>query len=307
MKINYKFNKDSEARTCNVDSIELIVKTEATYKELSFEEVIEVLKNDSEFTDDIEELTKTTDLIELVSLLDTKGYDYDFWLDGRDLEKAYEWGIGTMKFGDTGHFEFELTRSYDYTEVEYVSAFIQDKSVTKEAKTFTCPNELKEYINSLEGKIKFVGKSSIDDVLIKEWLGEWEEYEVFNRDYKEEYDIGYNSDLVYLNIDDLSFYRKPIEVLLTDEDIIEINKLITDMNLHYPYKDFHIEELTNSYYCEIVIRYKDYSTKSIIFDETKEYLTREDLVFYEKIKILKNPKIKLGSPKLNSNWKFKNK
>lgn len=38
----------------------------------------------------------------------------------------------------------------------------------------TSPQQLKDYINTIQESIEFIAESSIYDVLMKEWIGEWE-------------------------------------------------------------------------------------------------------------------------------------
>jgi hypothetical protein len=39
---------------------------------------------------------------------------------------------------------------------------------------YTSQQQLKDYINIIQEPIEFIAESSIDDVLMKEWIGEWE-------------------------------------------------------------------------------------------------------------------------------------
>ena len=49
-----------------------------------------------------------------------------------------------------------------------------ESTYKSEIKQFTSPQQLKDYINTIDELIEFIAKSSIDDVLMKEWIGEWE-------------------------------------------------------------------------------------------------------------------------------------
>lgn len=58
--------------------------------------------------------------------------------------------------------------------------FADDKNETVilkgiiQTKSFTSQQQLKDYINTVQEPIEFIIESSIDDVLMKEWIGEWE-------------------------------------------------------------------------------------------------------------------------------------
>lgn len=43
-----------------------------------------------------------------------------------------------------------------------------------ETKTFTSQQKLKSYINTIQEPIEFIAESDIDQVLMKEWINEWE-------------------------------------------------------------------------------------------------------------------------------------
>ncbi len=38
---------------------------------------------------------------------------------------------------------------------------------------YRTPQQLKDYISTIQEPIEFIAESSIDDVLIKEWIGKW--------------------------------------------------------------------------------------------------------------------------------------
>jgi hypothetical protein len=59
-------------------------------------------------------------------------------------------------------------------EQERVNYKEPEKVEIKYDKQFTSQQELKDYINSIQEPIEFISESSIDDVLMKEWIGEWD-------------------------------------------------------------------------------------------------------------------------------------
>jgi len=80
--------------------------------------------------------------------------------------------------------EKRMWKSYSFPGKVYdpYSAFLLEKNkdveIEKEKITyslkFTSQKELKNYINTIQKPIEFISESSIDDVLMKEWIGEWE-------------------------------------------------------------------------------------------------------------------------------------
>lgn len=58
--------------------------------------------------------------------------------------------------------------------VNYLLLFIDAGNPVKTARKFETELELKDYINSIQEPIEFITESDIDQVLMKEWIGEWE-------------------------------------------------------------------------------------------------------------------------------------
>jgi hypothetical protein len=80
--------------------------------------------------------------------------------------------------------EKRMWKSYSFPGKVYdpYSAFLLEKNkdveIEKEKITyslkFTSQQELKDYINTIQEPIEFIAESDIDQVLMKEWIGEWE-------------------------------------------------------------------------------------------------------------------------------------
>jgi hypothetical protein len=80
--------------------------------------------------------------------------------------------------------EKRMWKSYSFPGKVYdpYSAFLLEKNkdveIEKEKITyslkFTSQKELKNYINTIQKPIEFIAESSIDDVLMKEWIADWD-------------------------------------------------------------------------------------------------------------------------------------
>jgi hypothetical protein len=146
MTIKYKFNKSSEARDCVIESVELqeekrieIEDFELKDKINNYEEVYKELIDEEEWR--------------------CKYYKSEYRINdiaNVDIRVVVEWT-------DWGNYA-------DYLEDLEIIAFYK---TTTESKFFTSQQELKDYINTIQEPIEFIAESSIDDVLMKEWIGEW--------------------------------------------------------------------------------------------------------------------------------------
>jgi hypothetical protein len=80
--------------------------------------------------------------------------------------------------------EKRMWKSYSFPGKVYdpYSAFLLEKNkdveIEKEKITyslkFTSQKELKNYINTIQKPIEFIAESNIDDVLMKEWIADWD-------------------------------------------------------------------------------------------------------------------------------------
>lgn len=171
MTIKYKFNKSSEARDCVVESVELeVMKENKTIIDLNT--VCDIL--------DKYESDKPTDEVKTVE--DILCFFDDIRFDNVEDEIIDEESYGN-RHRISGDYEFEnkilfVTLEYLHQSghgdfnCKLIESYVIDTSL--ETKTFTSPQQLKDYINTTQEPIEFIAKSSIDDVLMKEWIGEWE-------------------------------------------------------------------------------------------------------------------------------------
>ena len=65
----------------------------------------------------------------------------------------------------------ESVRLYYHNEYVYSK---EEKEVINRYIEFESQQRLKEYINTIQEPIEFIAESDIDQVLMKEWIGEWE-------------------------------------------------------------------------------------------------------------------------------------
>ena len=206
MTIKYKFNKSSEARDCVVESVELRIPIlwDTEIKKLTREELIDYIFQEDYFKDEEEYLeskklkedilAKNWTLDELICQLHYKMfYDYEVEWDYFDVCKSYQSGDGGIELNNSDvTISFRVYNYSDSTEFKDVTAVFTKSTIVKEAETkqFTSSQELKNYINTIQEPIEFIAESSIDDVLMKEWIGEWIEVEklitgtdLFGNDY----------------------------------------------------------------------------------------------------------------------------
>jgi hypothetical protein len=178
MTINYKFNKSSEARDCVVESVEL--KYQLNNRELVDNSLhVEILNN----------YAKTLigeDAYLLESEEDINDYVSDFHTvieEEINVEKGFEYYYIEEHLFDDYFVCFEKWIYSESTEIENVKIY----KIITETKTFISQQELKDYINIITEPIEFITESDIDQVLMKEWIGEWETKKVLNSNLGNEY------------------------------------------------------------------------------------------------------------------------
>ena len=198
MTIKYKFNKNSEARDCVVESVELNIKEQITYDvvPLSKEELIEVLlRNDCGSSEEsklefIEESKPSNnsweygyDITGIVNcaitylkinteFYTTKDTEYDL---GKGTESGEACVLLNNEDEDISIYGKSTYSYYNGTDLKDIKAerTINKKTIEAHTVAFASSQELKDYINTIQEPIEFITESSIDDVLMKEWIGEW--------------------------------------------------------------------------------------------------------------------------------------
>lgn len=164
--------------------------------------------------------------------------------------------------------------------------------------TFSSPKELKDYIRTIQEPITFIAESSIDDVLMKEWLGEWEYKTEVKNDYEKTYFTESEKD---------EEVAKEVELHLTarrfdDEYCLDNFDYENEEIIDADYCDFKML-VERTYLIEIKNRlFKFYATGLEIVNYGFEI---DEVYVYEIIteEIVTN--VKTGSPKLNPSWTFK--
>jgi hypothetical protein len=175
MKIRYKFNKSSEARDCVVESVELeLIDTKEV--ELTEEQLFEI---DSNFECKYEYTSNETVYDYDYEKGSVRGeYDFDFTQFAEKNQEDYvnRTILGHCTYYRNGHSNFEERDFRCWEEI-----------TTTETKQFISQQELKDYINTIQEPMEFIAEFDIDQVLMKEWIGEWETKQVLNqilgRDY----------------------------------------------------------------------------------------------------------------------------
>lgn len=202
MKINYKFNKSSEAQTCDVNNIELEIVREIDLsfnkKELKKEELIELL-NSNNFA----EFMSIDDIVSSLyferyndfynNYIQEENRDYICSPVNRKVTGRYSYGNHeiinvsfwfkdfTIKFTAyiiEGRGEWTFSRNKDKPHYTIFQEF--NNYEIKENKQFTSQQSLKDYIKTIKEELEFIGTSAIDDVLLKDWIGEWKTEKVLN-------------------------------------------------------------------------------------------------------------------------------
>lgn len=269
MKINYNFNKSSESITCKVESIELEILETPKPLEISQDEFEVALKEDEDFLDfKIEvDFTENPNLNRIISILVSEGWDFELDVEYYDLEKGYEEGNAILEIDNTIYVEFHIAQGSFGNEVSKAKAYKSIKPSIQN-KTFNNALELKEYITSITGKVEFISSSSIDEVLLKEWLGEWS-YEK-------------KKVLKLKSIKDLELTEALKASYGTGSTLLDCGNYCLDT-----YEKIYRNH-TN------IILKEQYSSKDTL-------LQRQ---FFEEYEKLEATDTKIGSPKLNSNWIF---
>jgi hypothetical protein len=135
-----------------------------------------------------------------------------------------------------------------------------------ETKQFASQKELKDYINTIQEPIEFITESDIDQVLMKEWIGEWE-------------------------------YKK---VTVNKLRSVKIKKELIDK-----FTGSGNKKLDHGIYCHRYFTTQRYFENLVMKDKYTIDGDLVQRQFFERYMIEENTKEKLGSPKLNSNWIFK--
>lgn len=295
MTIKYKFNKSSEARDCIIESVELEVMKElkVNFTEKEYKDFID--KNHSSF------------------LYEEAEYDED--IIDRDLKNGTEDFISTETYYVKNDCKlitvFNCSRNSQADSTKFKSSTLL--TTTKETKTFTSSQQLKDYINTIQEPIEFIAESSIDDVLMKEWIGEWEYIEII----KEKILISYEEFLKQTNNFDLKSY---LSNMMRDEDLdLEIDETATVWmypdnnvtktneikygNVMECFIDFGYCKENESYYTPHIY----FSFEQTIYPNYENYYIENSLEIYKfnEKQVKSTYGKKTGSPKLNSNWIFK--
>lgn len=191
MTIKYKFKKSSEVRDCVVESVEVIViKENKTI--VGLETIYEILNK--------YEQDPPTDVIDIYDIL---CYFNDGRFENVENEVLYEESYGNQhsvegeyKFDDKVLFvklEYLHQSGHGDFNCELIQSYVIDTKT--ETKQFSSQQELKEYINTIQEPIEFIAESDIDQVLMKEWIGEWELS--YNCDECNNRNLGYYDDCDY--------------------------------------------------------------------------------------------------------------
>lgn len=167
MKINYKFNKSSEARDCIISGVELTMTS--TTKVSITEEELYVLN--SEFDEDYQRYI-------------IKDFNYDTSdLDNGRVQCKVKLDLSTRETVIKGTATHVKTHQDNYFE----DIALWKELINQESKQFTSPSDLKSYIQSITEPIEFVTNNPLDEIILKEWIGEWKTQQVLNeylgRDY----------------------------------------------------------------------------------------------------------------------------
>lgn len=163
MKINYKFNKSSESITCKVESVELDFESDrefidsSLYVDILNEYATKVIGEDAYL------LESDEDIEDYIS-------DFETIIEEETTRRGYELQYIEEPLFDGYFVCFNKIFYTDSMEIQDIKIY----KITNDTKTFTNEQDLKDYINSIKEPIEFIGSSSIDDVLLKDWLGEWE-------------------------------------------------------------------------------------------------------------------------------------
>ena len=100
-------------------------------------------------------------------------------------------------------------------------------------KQFTSRKELKDYINTIQKPIEFIAESSIDDVLMKEWIGEWEEKHFV---YDNEIEPDFTVEKSYKNTCWTFRYKNQVEYNSTIDGVISTKTGSPKLNSNWTFK-----------------------------------------------------------------------
>ena len=189
MTIKYKFNKSSEARDCVVESVELHVKNNMRYEKTTFEE----FKNDCDNL-----LKETSDITKEIGLNFNKDSFIEYMKQSHiftTLDAGFATHTIYSRMYDDYSFTLHSTINNKTKAVKDVLEVERIKGKSLPIQFFTSQKELQPYINSIQEPIEFIAESDIDQVLMKEWIGEWETS--YNCDECNNRNLGYWNDCDY--------------------------------------------------------------------------------------------------------------
>jgi len=135
------------------------------------------------------------------------------------------------------HFDFSTSESTIKGKLEEGELVIWLENTDLEEKEFYNKLDLKDWLNLVKDPIEFIGKSSLDDVLLKEWIGNWE----------------YEDDPIYFRFEEDPDQENLVKEALKDPKI----QYFISRNYGHDLKPTHIDQVygkTRLYY----IDYWDY-------------------------------------------------
>ena len=279
-KIFVHFEKTSESRDCIVSSASL---TEQKRETVSIETHLHVISahynsedDDNRYEPDGHTDSELDRYMKGVSYHDHRVYAETDISKGREFSR-YEI---EMKYEDRIY-----CLSFSMMESQYDSRRFGFKMemLTNETQIFHNSLDMKEYCDTIDEDVLFVIVSSIDDVLLKDWIGEWETEEKIET-HEERTEIP-PIDLLW----ELARWDYPvIKQELIDEDYFRFKKWKTE---------FRISEIEGKNVVAIKVWYQTEQGE----DKT------ESIRFYEvqKKQIRTKGDRKIGTAKLKGNWTFK--
>jgi hypothetical protein len=139
--------------------------------------------------------------------------------------------------------EKRMWKSYSFPGKVYdpYSAFLLEKNkdveIEKEKITyslkFTSQKELKDYINAIQKPIEFIAYSDIDQVLMKEWIGDWEEKHFV---YDNEIEPDFTVEKSYKNTCWTFRYKNQVEYNSTIDGVISTKTGSPKLNSNWTFK-----------------------------------------------------------------------
>ena len=171
-KIFVQFNKSSEKRDCAVYSMSLELDV---WKEIPIKENLDILRRHHESDPNNEEFyledDKNDSLIDYIySLSEYPKVINTVILSGEVID---EHGV-PIQIENTNETE-KYMLVYDYRNGDYAQNIDDFRMyhIETEIVSMIDPNTAKRYCEGIDGKIEFIVKSSLDDVLLREWICDW--------------------------------------------------------------------------------------------------------------------------------------